>query len=207
MGTRRRVYVPLLPALLFTLAVVRAFDEPFDPALFFGCLVGLQLGVMSTGIILYQRGAYMLPVPRALGPWVPPADGAQVIVAVGVLGLIAGLMRLAPRTRPARWLERLGAPLAAFSYTLYLTHHPTLWFLALQMHRLPPQMTWFAAGRMAGWMAVCLGVAAGLYALFEARTAAVRRWLRARLGGKTPARPARHPVLPMRQGQMPHRCV
>jgi peptidoglycan/LPS O-acetylase OafA/YrhL len=104
---------------------------------------------------------------------------------VAILALSAGLALVIPvlsQSRPASTFlaafERLGRPLAAFSYTLYLTHYPLI-ELCGRMHPNRHQtmslvsMLWFAAE-----IGFCLVVAWLLYLPFERKTGAVRAWLR-----------------------------
>ncbi len=136
--------------------------------------------VVVAGTLIYQEDLGILaPIP---GLWLPSPYAAQVIVAAGALLLVASLMSIAPATSTVRRIERWGTTLAAFSYTLYLTHYPVIYLLALRTGRMPPAITWTAIGRGVLWMAACAVVALGMYALFEARTPTVRRYLRARLG-------------------------
>ena len=136
--------------------------------------------VVLAGTLIYQIDLGILaPIP---GVWLPPPHAAQVIVAAGSLLLVAGLMSMAPAGPAWQRVERLGTVLAASSYTLYLTHYPVVYLLALRTGRMPPVVTWQAAARGALWIAACGFVAWGMFALFEARTPGVRCWLRTRLG-------------------------
>ena len=136
--------------------------------------------VVLGGTLAYQMDFGILaPIP---GLWVPSPYPAQVIVAAGALLLVASLMSMAPASRTGQQIERGGTTLAAFSYTLYLTHYPVVYLLALRTGRMPPAITWGAVTRGLLWAAVCVVVALIMYALFEARTPSVRRWLRVRFG-------------------------
>ena len=139
-------------------------------------------GLMAVaGMAAYQMDVYVLPpLPPALARWQPSLDGAQFLEAAGVLLCVACLIQMPPRTRGAAWVERQGTRLAAFSYTLYLTHMPLLYMLGGWGRQMPPVVTIPSLGRALAWLA---GVAVGvwmLYWLFETRTPAVRRWLRER---------------------------
>ncbi len=152
---------------------------------------GAGVIVMAAGTAIFQIDEHILPVPPAdVAGLLPLASGAQLIVAIGALLLVASVVAMAPATDTARRIERAGVPLAAFSYTLYLTHYPTLWALNEWFGPLPPLLNGPSLLRAVAWVAVCCGVALGMYALFEARTPRVRRWLRARfaavLGGGHP---------------------
>lgn len=278
-----RVYVPLLPALLFTAAVVRAFDGPVNPWQYLICLVGLQdvsgipkpsangplwtlgyeiwfyvlagcaavacqrgrapwvrlVGIvggalalavcvglgwvylacwlagaagswlrhrltpavrpwtaaagvlfMAVGSEIYLVDERIVPAPYAGIPW-PSWEWAQLVVAAGALLLVASVAAMAPRTRGGRWIERTGGVLAAFSYTLYLTHFPVMGALRFALGPLPPQVLDGPAFlRMVDGAALALVLALAMYVLFERQTPRVRRWLRTHLGGGTVPRPA-----------------
>ena len=97
--------------------------------------------------------------------------------------VIAGVCRAVPTTRAGAAVERWGAPLAAFSYTLYLTHMPLLRIFACTSTPLPERVTPYSLFRAGWWAAASLAFAFLTYKLFEERTPQVRRWLRDRLGG------------------------
>ena len=249
-----RVYVPLVPALMLTIAIVRGLDLPVQGAGFAVCLCGLQnvfsikvpgvngplwtlgyeiwfyvlagcaavacrrasgtgqrtagivgsalavgvcialdgtylvcwlLGavgfrvrecialparpwaalagtvVMAAGTVVYQADTGVLPeVPPAIVGWLP-ADAAQLVVGVGALLLIASVVSLAPVTRAGRWIEKAGASPAAFSYTLYLTHYPVLYLLAVSFGSRPPAVTASSLWQAITWAGTCVGVALG----------------------------------------------
>ena len=133
-------------------------------------------------------------LPLVPGDWSDGTDGwrwklAHLTLTAGALLCVVGACRGIPRTRSGRWLERCGTPLAAFSYTLYLTHFPLLYALLWSDESLPKTVTWASLYRLAWWMAVCVGAALLLYALFERQTPRARRWLRRRLGGMASVEP------------------
>ena len=78
-------------------------------------------------------------------------------------------------------LNAAGTPLAAFSYTLYLSHFPLI--MLLGYYGLKRTGPWNATTY--GWflLVVAISVLAGwlLYLPFERRTGDARRWLSARL--------------------------
>ena len=148
-----------------------------------GVLALLGAAVAAGGMAAYQLDFYLLPpLPGALARWQPSPNGAQVMEAAGTILCVACLIRMPPRTRAVAWVERQGTRLAAFSYTLYLTHVPVLYLLAGSSRKMPPFVTGPAVGRALAWMALTGTAAWGLYVLFEARTPGVRRWLKAAAG-------------------------
>ena len=124
--------------------------------------------------------------------FLPSHAVAALILSAGLALVIPVLSQLQPASKAMAVFERWGSPLAAFSYTLYLTHYPLLDLLG----RLFPErhaamsiasMLWFV-----GKIGFCLFVAWVLYLPFERNTSVVRGWLRKRLGEK--CRNSRLPV-------------
>ncbi len=125
----------------------------------------------------------VVPPLGFVGRWSGLETVATLTLGAGTLLLVASICRSVPASPRAARIERLGTTLAAFSYTLYLTHMPILRIFASTSTRLPELVTWYALFRLAWWTAACLAVALVMYALFEKQTPRVRRWLRARLDG------------------------
>lgn len=142
-----RVYVPLVPALLFTLALVRGLGGFVDLRQYAVCLVGLQKvsGVPMPGAngVLWSLGYeiwfYVLAGGAAVlcqrggAAWVRCAGAAAAALAVGVCvglgwmylacwlaGTACGLLRsrLAPAARP--WTALAGALVIAAASAVYL---------------------------------------------------------------------------------------
>jgi peptidoglycan/LPS O-acetylase OafA/YrhL len=94
--------------------------------------------------------------------------------------LIASICRIQPTSKLLINVEKVGTSLAAFSYTLYLTHYP---ILNLWEHFVPQRSPSFTAIPFAIFIAkICSCLLAGwlLYLPFEAKTPAVRTWMRER---------------------------
>ncbi len=105
-------------------------------------------------------------------------EAAQLVFCAGGALLVQQLI-LRPSSSPEMIsLEKLGTALAAFSYTLYLTHNPMLHlFKSLGLQRA----TRFTPGSVClfiGVIAACMIVSYLSYLLFERQTRQVRRWLR-----------------------------
>ncbi len=142
---------------------------------------------MAAGTVIYQLNEDVLPpVPPAVDEWLPPSEVAQWMVSAGALALIASLVSAAPRSRAGRWIEWAGTPLAAFSYTLYLTHYPVIVALRTDLGPVKPKWTFGSVTHAVSWVVICLAVALVMYALFERQTPRARRWLRAKLASAAP---------------------
>jgi len=88
------------------------------------------------------------------------------------------LIEIIPHRQWVLKLNSLGTKLAAFSYTLYLTHVPVLRLLE---HLGAPKSTSVNAVSIAlyiSWLAVGMIIAYALYYLFERRTPQVKRFLK-----------------------------
>jgi peptidoglycan/LPS O-acetylase OafA/YrhL len=100
--------------------------------------------------------------------------------SAGIGLLIASICRVEPTTQTMIRVDKLGTTLAAFSYTLYLTHYP---ILNLWEHFVPERSPSFTSVSFAIFMAkICSCLLAGwlLYIPFEANTPRVRAWMRER---------------------------
>lgn len=108
---------------------------------------------------------------------------AQLIFSFGLAIVFAFVSKRAPVSRPILAFEKLGGKLAAFSYTLYLTHLPMrlLWekfrmtkYTTFELH----SMSWFVIE-----IGSCLLFAFVFYLPFEAQTSKVRIWLKRNFPG------------------------
>jgi len=265
-----RVYIPLLPALLFTIVICLICGNPISIGEFFGNLFGLQglscgsfggntplwslayefwfyllagyiglilgssnrligtlFGVTLVFIVFTQFDASLLfswclgafsyiflsgnfkrvwifvsialalvgyvllqllsggENARVWGAFLPSRAVATLVLSLGLAFMMPFLAHHPPRSGKLISVERAGTNLAAFSYTLYLTHYP---LLSLWDHFLHEQFTtlslhtflWFIAK-----LSSCLFVAWLLYLPFEAQTARVRTWMKERWLGRS----------------------
>jgi Predicted acyltransferases len=133
------------------------------------CFSGLLCAGAIAGLQLTGNG-FMSKVSgfEALRP------SLEILLAVGT-----GIGCVTLVTLKSSRISTLAPPLAAFSYTLYLTHNPLL--IALRQsgwERIPP------AGLKAAMIyslavATCMLVAWLNYLIFERNTSSVRRWMKA----------------------------
>jgi len=110
--------------------------------------------------------------------YIPRREVAWIIQSAGVGLFIASVVKLVPSSSWLVGFENMGPKLSSFSYTLYLTHVPTM---TLWEHFGPGKYSNLSATSFAFFalkIASSLGVALLFYALFEAHTTKVRAWLR-----------------------------
>jgi peptidoglycan/LPS O-acetylase OafA/YrhL len=138
------------------------------------------LALAGFGLTFFE---YISAHQSSFGNFLSSGRVADLIFSLGLAITFAFVSRRVPVSKPAQWLEKAGARLATFSYTLYLTHFPfvSLWtkfrpekYSALDLH----SFMWFILE-----CAACVLFAFIVYLPFEAQTARVRGWLK-RIGGK-----------------------
>ena len=113
-----------------------------------------------------------------------------LLFGTGLTLAISAISDWPPNRQLTSHLERLGTKLAAFSYTLYLVHYP---ILVLWSRLDPAKHSVMDVSSFWGFFSrimLCIIVCLIFFALFESRTALVRRWLKARPGFTlAPSRP------------------
>jgi peptidoglycan/LPS O-acetylase OafA/YrhL len=112
--------------------------------------------------------------------WLPSRDIAILIMSAGFALSVAWLARRPVETLLAARFQSAGTTLAAFSYTLYLTHYPVLLIMGWFNPGRHADVTMANAAFLLGKLGVCLFVAWLLYLPFERRTGQFRSWFRAR---------------------------
>ncbi len=115
--------------------------------------------------------------------FLPGKDVALIILSLGLSLLFPWLISTRPTSSFVQGIEYLGQRLAAFSYTLYLTHYPVLALWDRYHAYRYPEINGTSLGCYAAKIASCVAISYGFYWLFESRTAVVRRALRQFLTG------------------------
>jgi len=157
------------------------------------------LGALSYGFRVIERtgwlavfGIFLLAVGCAISQiksatvsvdmtsWarlVPSRDIGTLVLGLGLSLVVPFLTRLRPRNVFVSSVDRLGGKLAAFSYTLYLTHYPAL---ALWVQFRPVRQEALNVVSFLWYLAMiltCLLLAWLIYLPFEAQTTTVRKRL------------------------------
>lgn len=137
-----------------------------------GLIVGLVF--IATGTLLTEPSLRSL-LPGSLDPVVFGKLG-NMMVGIAIAFWLPCLQRLGDRMDGNRFIK-WGTPLAAFSYTLYLTHYPLL----LVMRTWHEPFDSLSTGTLLLYcvkLVICLMVAWIFYLMFERHTTDVRNWVK-----------------------------
>ena len=154
-------------------------------------LAGLLIACFGIAGTQLDLSSATLPL-GLLRPFVMPLAPSRLAIAAGATLLIQQLVLHPPRRGWAVGLEAVATPLAAFSYTLYLTHFPLLRLLRYLGMEHATSLGVASIGIYAGAVLCCIAVAWGMSLVFEQNTPRVRAALR-RASGRDAALPAMAP--------------
>jgi peptidoglycan/LPS O-acetylase OafA/YrhL len=146
------------------------------------CILGFLITILGICLFDWHEDPKLISGP--LGPWLPARTTAEMVESCGLSIFLADICRREPLSFWMMRFERLGTSLAAFSYTLYLTHYPVvlLWERFMPGPGRYPEINAFSLFVYICKVGATLLVAWLLYLPFEAQTPAIRRWLKKRLG-------------------------
>jgi peptidoglycan/LPS O-acetylase OafA/YrhL len=130
---------------------------------------------VATGATLFALGLSLATTSNVSIDWAPSKETATLFLAVTVAMLI---QQLALASTTGSTLGKVGSALAAFSYTLYLTHYPVLYFLSFNGPERATSLSIAGLGVFVTKLAVCVAVSWVIYQLSERHTNAVRRWIK-----------------------------
>lgn len=110
-----------------------------------------------------------------------PRPVLEIVFGIVFCICLSQIIQFAPVSRFGKVLNNIGTKLAAFSYTLYLTHIPVrdlLWFLGAPKSTsiTPLSITLFAC-----WLLIAFIVAYGTYYVFERNTGIIKRAIKSNL--------------------------
>jgi len=177
------IYTALSPALLYCW-IMGAVAYPLRNVKLPGLAVGVAALLAVSGAVASQLNMKTKESAEFALVWLPPRELAILVMSAGTAVTVAWLAGRPVRSKIIRKWQALGTALAAFSYTLYLTHYPVLellnWLVATRYN----DITVANIGVFLFKISVCLGVAWLLYLPFERRTGDFRRWFRSRFMGR-----------------------
>ena len=137
------------------------------------------VGLMVLGYICSQLRTATVSVNTS--GWVqfaPSAKVATLILSLGIALILPFLTQLKPGTKLGNSLNNLGGKLAAFSYTLYLTHYPSLYVWEYYLPERHRSIDIASVGLYILRITSCVLFAWLLYQPFEKQTGRVRKALR-----------------------------
>jgi len=193
-GSTRRLFLGLV-VIFASLAVFSVLDA----TLLFCWLLGAAAYVLAPrlqpllftgfGLVLVAGGAAGLARYENPGAAVTPAwNASDLAVAAGAALILPRIARSYPTGAWPIRLESFGGRLAAFSYTLYLTHVPVLaLYSKMRSDFLYPATSVLSFACFGLVVLSCVAFAFLLYLPFERQTPSVRRWLRRRFGSRRDA--------------------
>ncbi len=140
----------------------------------------VTLALSLVGILAMQMSAQ---TNTADGVAVSDSSRAVIEICFGAIFalFITQVIQFEPRHGMARFINRLGSKLAAFSYTLYLTHIPIRDLLVHLGAPKSTELTIISVGLYLLWVGLAMLVAYVIYYLFERNTSQVKRWLKTKL--------------------------
>jgi len=169
-------YVLNATYLIYWLAGAAAFL--WRPRRFQAYFLLVATFLMTAGLGLHHvaRSTYTTAMHTALASQVAPVSTIDAVSQWMFVGGAALLMPFLRNLGMPRGLAHVGYGLAAFSYSLYLSHYPVLWFMGTFLPQAS-DVSWRSMAEMAFRGAVCLSVALLFYWLFERRTSQLREVL------------------------------
>jgi peptidoglycan/LPS O-acetylase OafA/YrhL len=105
-------------------------------------------------------------------------EAAQLVFCAGGALLVQQLILFPPSGPRTRFIERVGTPLAAFSYTLYLIHNPILHVFKSMGLQRAARFTPASIGLLLSLMLSCMICAFLFYWIFERNTVCLKHLLK-----------------------------
>ena len=150
------------------------------------CRQPRQWSLALTGCVLIGLGYLNSQLRTAtvsvdMSSWLrfmPPAEVATVVLSLGMALVLPYVTQLRPRTQRGMAINEMGTRLAAFSYTLYLTHYSLLY---VWEYYLPERHSSIDIPNSALYLlriASCLLLSWLLYLPFERNTSWVRKQMK-----------------------------
>lgn len=140
-------------------------------------LLGILLCLYGSFGKQLNRGSESIDV-KWLEMFIPSMEMARLIFSTGFALLIQQLVLTRPVGISAK-IEKLGVPLAAFSYTLYLVHSPVIRFFKHGLgYTDMKEVNIVNISIYIGLISTSLILAAGMYYIFEKNTSKARKWLK-----------------------------
>ena len=138
---------------------------------------GLLLVSCGIGGIEFEQKTRSISL-GGLHSLIPTMDVSRILLAAGFSLFIQQMILVVPKSWIAKKLDKAGGHLAAFSYTLYLTHYPILKLMAYWGIKRATTISIFSFGTYIFMISICILMSWIIYFFFEKRTATVRKYIR-----------------------------
>lgn len=102
----------------------------------------------------------------------------EIIFGTVLVVCLVQIIQFPPRHKPAEKINIIGTKLAAFSYTLYLTHIPIRDLLTYLGSPKCGSVNITSMSLYLLWLFIALAVAYGMYYVFERNTPIVKMWIK-----------------------------
>lgn len=141
--------------------------------------------IVVNAVILTQltSDSYSLNM-KDLRDVLPSHSVAILFLSIAFSILVKTVAGWKPRSDAWRYIERLGTPPAAFSYTLYLSHFAVIGVWEVFIGKKSTELNLNSLSTLLLELVTCLLSAFVFYSLFEKHTSRVRSWLSMKLGSR-----------------------
>lgn len=162
--------------LIGAMAYIKIPEKLSNKTIFFSvCLsiysiIAIQIGYDSISVSTEHLASYF-----------PSLDVSRLLLSVGIALFIQQLIFIRPTNTFALTLDKSGSILAAFSYTLYLTHYPVLQLMTFLGVEKSTRINFSAIGRFVLLILCCLITSYCFYVCFEKHTNLVKKLIKNRL--------------------------
>lgn len=156
--------------------------------------------VAAAGVVLMAAGYLFSQLRTATvsvdtSSWVryvPSSGVATLILSLGMALVLPFLTQLKPRTKVGGSINNLGGQLAAFSYTLYLTHYPALYVWEYYLPERHGAIDLISVGWFLARLGSCVAFGWLCYLPFEKQTGRLRKFLWKAWSGRSQLQPIAH---------------
>lgn len=148
-------------------------------------LAAVGMALIAIGYVASQlRSATVSVNTDSWLPYAPSSEVATLILALGMTSFLPYLTQLKPRSELGNALNKMGGKLAAFSYTLYLTHYPALYIWEHYLPQRHQEISMLSVALYLLRISSCITFGWLCYLPFERQTGRLRKWLRKDWGDK-----------------------
>lgn len=140
-------------------------------------ILGFIYSLLST-----QFGSDSISISAGnIGKYIPSLEVSRILLSLSIAMLIQQILLIKPTNIFTKKIDQAGTTLAAFSYTLYLTHYPILGLMTYFGLERAQTITASTISIYIGIVFICLIVGWILYLLFEKHTNFIRKKIKTKI--------------------------